>query len=534
MPSHACERCHRRKVRCDKAVPQCAPCRRSGVDCHYAASEAQLRRRHIQKLERRIRDLQDANDALTERLEQESRAAAQSPRGGVPLGRGGSRRNEGCDVADEVIQMSLIAGGEHNFVGSTSGLLLANLLRPRPHDARSPSASLPAPSRSLLAADSARHTDSDAAPDARFPGGNTGPAAALPPRSLAEDLVRAYCAHDHLAYPFLSPRSLHAALEAVYSAAAGERGPASAVDAFFVDMTLAIAAARVHRFNWSGVGDAEAHCARAMARLGDVLARDGIERVQALLLVCQYRMGTTSSDTSTSVWHLIGVAARTCLEMGLHRGSTYALPDDGGGQEGGGDRDASRSVAREEMETRKRCFWSLVALDRITSLALGRPLAIQLEDIDVDFPDCGPPEGEQPSPQGDNTPSAATYGTPQYHAATSIFVHIVKYRLICGKVLNALHRASRHAPPPGGSAHYVEVREELEQELKEWHAQTGSLQLSRLGDEAASPEGSSSFRCEEWYQLLFHNGMLMLFRPASTTRAGRPSDSTPTSTAPGE
>jgi len=35
------------------------------------------------------------------------------------------------EVAEEVIQMSLIAGGGHHFVGSTSGLLLANLRAPK-------------------------------------------------------------------------------------------------------------------------------------------------------------------------------------------------------------------------------------------------------------------------------------------------------------------------------------------------------------------------------------------------------------------
>lgn len=539
MPSHACERCHQRKVKCDKTVPQCGPCKRSDIECRYAVTETQIRRRHVQKLEKRIRDLQASNDALTARL-QESQAAvaaatspAQSNTGdarqpGRPTegsvvtvspgsqsavppdrgGNGGNRRAATRDVAEDVIQMSLIAGGEHNFVGSTSGLLLANLLRPRHQEPTSSSSLPPGP---FLSPDSAWHRDNAAGRH----GPNCGAGiSALPPRSLAEELIRAYCSHDHLAYPFLSPRSLHKSLEAVYAAAGSAEAP-DAVDAFFVDMTLAIATAQVHKFNWSGVYNAETHCDRAMTRLGDVLAHDGIERVQALLLICQYKMGTTSSDTSTSVWHLIGVAARTCLEMGLHRASTYALPG-GEGDTGDAGDEASMTAAKEDMETKKRCFWSLVALDRITSLALGRPLAIQLEDIDVEFPECDPPSHIECVPQN-STPSSATYGTPQWSAATSIFVHIVKYRLICGKILNTLHRSSRHAPLPGsggGSASYHEMRERLEQELREWHAQTDSLQLVRHGASAASPENSSSFRCDEWYQLLFHNGMLMLFRPS--------------------
>lgn len=537
MPSHACERCHQRKVKCDRAVPQCGPCKRSDVECRYAVTETQVRRRHVLKLEKRIRDLQASNDALSARLQEGQAAVAavaspvdgqqaingslaeasasttpQSLQGPERPGRGthgGDQRNATRDVAEDVIQMSLIAGGEHNFVGSTSGLLLANLLRPR---RKAPTSSSSLSSGSLLSPDSAWHRNNVAGRH----GPNDGAGiSALPPRSLAEALIRAYCSHDHLAYPFLSPRSLHKSLDAVYAAAAGTGDVPDAVDAFFVDMTLAIATAQVHKFNWSGVYNAETHCHRAMSRLGDVLARDGIERVQALLLICQYKMGTTSSDTSTSVWHLIGVAARTCLEMGLHRASTYTLPS-GGTDNGDSGYEDSRITAKEDIETKKRCFWSLVALDRITSLALGRPLAIQLEDIDVDFPECGPPEGDEHVTQN-NTPLSATYGTPQWSAATSIFVHIVKYRLICGKILNTLHRSSKHAPPPGcsgGPTTYHHMREKLELELKGWHAQTDALQLVRNGASAASPENSSSFRCDEWYQLLFHNGMLMLFRPS--------------------
>ena len=539
MPPHACERCHQRKVKCDKTVPQCGPCKRSNVECRYAVTETQIRRRHVQKLEKRIRDLQASNDALTARL-QESQAAVDATASPAQLGAGGAQQPGGVtegststsspysqpraapdrgaeagrqgatrDVAEDVIQMSLIAGGEHNFVGSTSGLLLASLLRPRREE---PSSFSSIPSDLTLSPGSAWHRNAVAG---RHGPNGSAASSALPPRGLAEELIRAYCSHDHLAYPFLSAKLLHKSLEAVYAAAPGSVEAPDAVDAFFVDMTLAIATAQVHKFNWSGVYNAETHCGRAMARLGDVLAREGIVRIQALLLICQYKMGTTSSDTSTSVWHLIGVAARTCLEMGLHRASTYTLPSGGGGNDNIED-EAGRLAAKEEMETKKRCFWSLVALDRITSLALGRPLAIQLEDIDVDFPECNPPSGNDHDPQ-ENTPSSATYGTPQWSAATSIFVHIVKYRLICGKILNTLHRSSKHAPPPGssgGPASYHEMREKLEQELREWHAQTGTLKLDRQGASAASPENSSSFRCDEWYQLLFHNGILMLFRPS--------------------
>ncbi|KAF5018670.1 hypothetical protein F66182_9345 [Fusarium sp. NRRL 66182] len=484
MPSSACDRCHRRKVRCDKLQPQCSPCKRADATCEYAVSEHQLRRRNIQKLERRIRDLQANNETLSAQLRQSEAPVATQTEIPVAHTPATTQRNGSSpgdeEVAEEVIQMSLIAGGGHRFVGSTSGLLLANLLQSRPQ-----------PSSSLHASG----WKPDSVSGFHSPQGGSG----LPPKSLASELLRAYCSHDQLCYPFLSTRSLYRSLDAVYEAGEGrEKDP---VDAFLVDMTLAIGTAQVHKFNWNGVYDAETHYNRAMTRLADVLARDGIERLQALLLVCQYRMGTTSSNTTTSVWHLIGVAARTCLEMGLHRAATYALPQT--------EDEPTLRAKEEEMETKRRCFWSLVALDRVTSLALGRPLAIQLEDIDVDLPPCSTP-GQLPQ---DMSPlSSAPYGTPQYRAATSVFVHIVRYRLICGKIINALHRSARHVTFQSTS--YEEMRTALARELQEWHTETSSLPLVKSDATAASPESGSSFRSEEWYRLLYHNGMLMLFRPS--------------------
>ena len=502
----ACERCHRRKVRCTKTQP-CSPCARANVPCRYTASDNQLRRQNVLRLEQQVKELRADNEALRRSSEGASVQGQRSRVLSPEVGNGGqgmayatpsashfdtNNSNAGLghavngdgEVADQVVHLSLIAGGGHHFVGSTSGLLLANLLQSRPQP------------------QSATGDSSGWQPNAVIDSNPSHSTSSLPPKPLAKELIAAYCSHDHLCYPFLSTKALHRSLDAVYDADNGKADPA---DAFVVDMTLAIGTAQVHKFNWNGMYDAETHYNRAMTRLVDVLARDGIVRVQALLLVCQYRMGTTSSNTQTSVWHLIGVAARTCLELGLHRASAYALPD---GQ------DSSPAVSEsawaqksEEMEIKRRCFWSMVALDRVTSLALGRPFAIQLDDIEVDLPVHEPSTSIPPQ----SSLSEAEYGTPHWHLATSIFAHIVRYRLICGKIMTSLHRYSKHASSVDHSA----VRESLSQELQDWLVQTADLPLvPSQSAQPASPARVSSFRSEEWYRLLYHNGMLMLFRPS--------------------
>lgn len=58
------------------------------------------------------------------------------------------------------------------------------------------------------------------------------------------------------------------------------------------------------------------------------------------------------------LWHLVGVAARMCFELGLHRESLYQTRGD---QEVNPD----RLVA---AEVRRRCFFCVLAIDRYVSL----------------------------------------------------------------------------------------------------------------------------------------------------------------------
>ncbi|KAK1570110.1 fungal-specific transcription factor domain-containing protein [Colletotrichum navitas] len=498
----ACLRCHRRKVKCDRTRPSCAPCARISVQCTYAAREQQiqLRRQDVEKLQQHIRDLQAENDNLTERLaglqQRPQQAVAgdrlatpnstsslgmQSEEAQVPAGSG--------EIASQVIHLSLNAGGGRDFVGSTSGLFLANLLQSHSQSIGS--------SNHVV-----RQHPSSASRHLNRPGSlATNGVSNLPPKSLTAEILDAYCSHDRLCYPFLSPKALDRALDAVYDANPGAADP---VDGFLIDMILAIGTAQVHKLNWNGIWDAEVHYNRAMTRLGDVLSRGGITALQALLLICQFRMGTTSHDTSTSVWHLIGVAARTCFELGLHKASTYTPPPACDGSEG------DVAAWKEDVETKRRCFWSVVSMDRIASLILGRPLAIQLEDIDVELPHFDTPTSVPLHP----SLSKASFGAPEWHLDTSIFVHIVRYRLICGKILNLLHRST--SANQESTITYENSRNAVVEELRSWRAETANIPLIPGDAPTASLASRSSFRSAEWYKLLYHNGILMLFRPSST------------------
>jgi len=58
------------------------------------------------------------------------------------------------------------------------------------------------------------------------------------------------------------------------------------------------------------------------------------------------------------------------IGMGLHNVSTY------------------HGLSQDVVERRKRIFWSIYMMDRVVSIALGRPFAIHDDDIDVAVSIC--------------------------------------------------------------------------------------------------------------------------------------------------
>lgn len=77
------------------------------------------------------------------------------------------------------------------------------------------------------------------------------------------------------------------------------------------------------------------------------------------------------TDEDALAYRIIGVAARMCLEMGLHR------------------RDALAKSFPDEAQWPEivKIFWSIYSLDRRWSFGTGLPFVIQDEDIDPNLPE---------------------------------------------------------------------------------------------------------------------------------------------------
>lgn len=77
------------------------------------------------------------------------------------------------------------------------------------------------------------------------------------------------------------------------------------------------------------------------------------------------------TDDDAMAYRLIGLAARMCLEMGLHRREALV-----------------KSFPNEDQWNEiTRIFWAVYSLDRRWSLGTGLPFVIQDEDIDPNLPE---------------------------------------------------------------------------------------------------------------------------------------------------
>lgn len=127
-------------------------------------------------------------------------------------------------------------------------------------------------------------------------------------------------------------------------------------DAFAFDMVLSIGSSNFNRFEESMASTA-AHYASALTKMKAVLNMSGLIPLQAILLLSQHGIFSNLRDTSGSIWHLIGMGARICFELGLHLEPKRLnqRPEQGTG---------SNIPVTFEVEMRKRTFWCLYNLDR--------------------------------------------------------------------------------------------------------------------------------------------------------------------------
>lgn len=138
------------------------------------------------------------------------------------------------------------------------------------------------------------------------------------------------------------------------------------------------------------------------------------------------------------------------------------------------------------------------------SIILGRPLAIREDDVDTNLPG----EDDCEAFYASNTADRAEL---EGHEKTRVFCHIVKYRLLCGQIMLALHGKRKVGD---NESTIRELRDQLDRDLDFWISQTETLHLPGADSPPGASKPFSSFLSREWYDILYHNAKLMLFRPS--------------------
>jgi len=135
-------------------------------------------------------------------------------------------------------------------------------------------------------------------------------------------------------------------------------------------------------------------------------------------------------------------------------------------------------------------------------VTLGRPVALRDEDIDVPLPTAFDID-ELPLERLFNGTkiSRLQYKSP--------FLHLIGIRKIAGKVFQSIHCASK--PDTRSAEENLSIRRELQHELEAWKADIPNVKMP-VPEHDSIPV--SPFRSKIWYEVPYHNALLLLHRPS--------------------
>ncbi|TFK93910.1 hypothetical protein K466DRAFT_477676 [Polyporus arcularius HHB13444] len=418
----ACESCRRKKIKCDGTEPTCSQCAASKSQCTWLQTKdrAALSRHYVQELEARLLHMENLFHELAPILDQVGQATGldltalasaahqqASSSSGQPTGpslseamqsflpriREGQLLQNGADsrstsgqgsdqddpaikieddVSDAFGQLALDEHGHLHWIGKSSTMTLIQRLReattsplhrvsPMEEDPLAPGPSV----NKLYFPASVFFGKVRALPQAEE--------VEYPERDLADKLVDAYFARFHFLMPVLDKpdfvrryRYLMDHQDDTHFVRSNTPFVALVCSVFAVASRLVedprLAGSDNHA-DESGMG--MVYHERALILHYISSASMQVEHVQCFLLMSSF---LCSVNCLPQAWLLVGQAVRAAQDIGLHR-SPRRL-----------------TISPVEKETRRKIWWGVYTLDRMLALALGRPLAIEDADCDVEIP----------------------------------------------------------------------------------------------------------------------------------------------------
>ncbi|PYI16457.1 hypothetical protein BO99DRAFT_445398 [Aspergillus violaceofuscus CBS 115571] len=257
---------------------------------------------------------------------------------------------------------------------------------------------------------------------------------------------------------------------------------ARSISRFFVKIVCAIAATErscqlsnddMHRkFFKDAVKDLE-----LIAKAGD------LEYIQCLLLLSMYGH---NEPQSVNMWYTTGMALHLAIGIDLHRKESLMGQD----------------VLQAEMM--KRIFWCAYVMQCSMAINMGRPLMIEDSDITIALP------LQRTDQQLRDQMAGIDELTIPSVTDMSTFNHIIALRQINAGVYKQFH------PRGGVGANRLDLdqlRNRYNFELNQWLI-TAPRYVHSL----------STFQSTEWFQIAFHHAMLSLYRPSRAIPIPLPDD----------
>ncbi|KAF7716033.1 Fungal Zn(2)-Cys(6) binuclear cluster domain-containing protein [Penicillium ucsense] len=474
----ACRFCHARKAKCDNARPKCSLCMKHDEECMTLGLDESesFSRQYIGDLEEEIRKL----EAQAQRLDKErstptlaTATATQSPL----QARSAALPPDGSNLGrqDDAHSPNFVEGGGISFM------------------------------RHLVADCGWREHDPTLLQNLTR---TTGPAEAgikplhLPPAQEGRKIFENYLNGSHVQNPFLLRRDVQRLCTIVFpsqlrtSESGNQHNHTQHVsdhDLFRAFMILAVGSVVLYR-NGASEHHPYGYYLSAMKYLDDTFFAKGVESIQDLLLVGRFAI---YHHIGTSIWEILRLCMRLCIEQGLHKPPPPAL-----------------KISLLEAQLQRRVFWECYMIDRYSSSTLDRPCAIADRHIQIGFPadandeDIEAADASGSFPNLDSFRTAVSLHSPSDPGNTEMSVFFACLRL--RQITSAIHSTFTNKTTSTNLQDKATARgtiyaalDELLSELHQWRCQTPKFSNPR-----------SLYEMQDWYDLLYYRERLQLVRKA--------------------
>lgn len=184
-----------------------------------------------------------------------------------------------------------------------------------------------------------------------------------PNDEMGDVILEAYLTRVHLRYPFLDRAEILERHANRFSQS--NLTPQDQYGTFKIYMIYAIGATMLRLTEQYDYTPPETFFMTALQYISAARESHSVHNIEAMTLLVLYNL---RSPSNSGIWYMIGLAIRTCIDLGLHREAYYS------------------NLAPYEGQLRRRLFWTVYFLERVIAVSLGRPYSIADRDIDVLMP----------------------------------------------------------------------------------------------------------------------------------------------------